>query len=782
MSGYEQTAPHTADLRVGWVAVAAWGGAWWGAAPTRGWGLLLAAATAVLALRLHHERRTSLAWGVLLCLVVSAALAAARHHQLVGSPVGQWGQQKAMATVTLRLTTDVRQFPSQGAVPASAVVDAHTVQVQARGHIIRQRATLRVRATGDLGDQLAQIPAGSLLRVEGRLGVAQPGRGHAAELMLRAPPTMLQEPRGWRAGVNRIRAGLRDSMRHSPPLQAGLLPSLVVGDTSGLDPQLEEDFRATGLTHLTAVSGTNLTLMLVFGSVLVRSVGLRGWWVRGSALLGVVAFVVLCRAEPSVVRAGAMGLVALGGLGRAGGTGRGLRHLCVAIWFLVLVDPWLARSMGFALSVCATAGILWWGQRWTAAMSWAPAWCAEAVTVPLAAQLATQPLVTSISDEVSVVGLVANALAGPFVGPATVAGLAAATVSVVSPPAASWVGWVAGWCVQPVVWTAQWGASLPAATWRWPASAPMLVALGALCLAAAPLVPEILARRVACLVAAGAMALACWRAPRPLGWPGPWQVAFCDVGQGDATVLRSGPGQAVLVDAGPDGATTVGCLQALGVKRLSAVVLSHYHDDHIAGLAAVLREFPTEHAVVNPVQSPVWAAREVQSLLAEATVPARPAAVGLVLSTPQARLEVVGVGASGVLAQAGEGESSAENDSSIVLVARLVDGLAVVLGGDVEPAGQQKVVADGWQPRAQVLKMPHHGSARQDRQFWCGSQAVVAVASAGYRNRHRHPAPTAVRLAQECGMRVLRTDLAGTVTLWLEGNQLQVRTERDGPP
>ena len=143
---------------------------------------------------------------------------------------------------------------------------------------------------------------------------------------------------------------------------------------------------------------------------------------------GVVAFVVVCRVEPSVLRAGAMGLVALAGVGLAGGRGKGLRHLCVAVWLLVLLEPWLARSVGFALSTLATAGILWWGRRWALAMTWAPAWLAESVAVPLAAQLATQAVVTAISGEVSVVGLAANALAGPFVGPATVLGLLAMLV------------------------------------------------------------------------------------------------------------------------------------------------------------------------------------------------------------------------------------------------------------------------------------------------------------------------------------------------------------------
>jgi competence protein ComEC len=95
------------------------------------------------------------------------------------------------------------------------------------------------------------------------------------------------------------------------------VPALVLGDTSGLDPALSEDFRATGLTHLTAVSGANLTLLLAFLLTVARWVGLRGWNLRIVGLVAVIIFVALCRTEPSVLRAAAMGLVALAALGSA---------------------------------------------------------------------------------------------------------------------------------------------------------------------------------------------------------------------------------------------------------------------------------------------------------------------------------------------------------------------------------------------------------------------------------------------------------------------------------
>lgn len=773
------------DLRLVPVAGGAWAGSWWGTSPTLDTGLALLTLALAVAALLHRVRGAAASLAMVGVLLATGCLGLARHTMLDQSRAAQLADERASVCLVARLGTDVRRHPARGVLPPSASVPADLLVIEGRGRSVQQRVPVQVRGTGPLADSLASVPAGTTLRMSGRLAPADPGQRWAAILTLRSPPQRVRGPGRMARAINHLRAGLRASMRHSPPSQAGLLPSLVVGDTSALDPEVEESFKATGLTHLTAVSGTNLSLTLVFLLGAARWAGARGWWVRATGLFGVAAFVIVCRAEPSVLRAGAMGLVALAGLGLAGGRGRGLRHLCVAVWFLVMIDPWLGRSLGFALSTLATAGILWWGQRWTRAMSWAPAWVGEAVAIPLAAQLATQVVVTSISGSISVVGLAANAVAAPFVGPATVLGLVAALISPLSGCVAAGVGWLAGWAVQPVLWIATAGASLPAATWRWPGSATMLGLLAGLCLVASFLVPALLGNRVLCGAAAALLMVASLRAPQPLGWPGEWTASFCDVGQGDATVLRAAPGQAVVVDVGPDPAPTLGCLRALGVNRVPLLVLTHYHDDHIEGLARLLDAMPVRSALLNPSLSPQTGAARVQRLLAIHGVPVIWAASGQLLRAGAVTWQTVGVGAQAVLASSGEGENSAENDSSIVAVADIASPqgrLRLVLGGDVEPAGQQRVVAQGWQPRAHVLKMPHHGSSRQDQRFWCESGARVAVASAGFRNGYGHPARKALSLANECGMTVLRTDLQGSLSMWVDEAGLQVRAQRDGPP
>src|SRR3954447_26168689 len=217
-----------------------------------------------------------------------------------------------------------------------------------------------------------------------------------------------------------------------------------------MSPDVVRDFQTCGLTHLAAVSGTNLTLVVGFLLVVARWVGVRARGLVLVGVIGVVAFVVLARPEPSVLRAAAMGSVALLGLGSRR-RDRGVRALGVAVVVLVLLDPWLAVSVGFVLSALATAGILLVAPPMRDALqAWLPRWAAEAIAVPFAAQLACTPVVAAISGQVSLVAVAANLLVAPAVGPATVLGLLGGVVVLVS-PLGTVLGSLAGWCAQWVV-------------------------------------------------------------------------------------------------------------------------------------------------------------------------------------------------------------------------------------------------------------------------------------------------------------------------------------------
>jgi competence protein ComEC len=536
----------------------------------------------------------------------------------------------------------------------------------------------------------------------------------------------------------------------------------------GLDPAVAEEFRATGLTHLLAVSGTNLTLLLGALLLTARALGVRGRALLALGLLGVLGFVLLARTEPSVLRAAVMGVVGLLALTRDGG-GRAVRSLGVAVLVLLLLDPALAVAPGFALSVLATGGIVLLAPRWRDALArWLPRWLAEAVAVPTAAQLACTPVVAGLSGQVSLVAVAANLLAAPAVGPATVLGLLAGCLGLVWPWAGRQVGTLATWCVGWIVEVAQRGAALPTAAVDWGTSAGALVVLTAMTLLLAWRGPWLVGSRARGLLLCLVLVVAVLVRPPTPGWPPRgWSVVACDVGQGDALVLPTAPGRAVLVDVGPDPAAVDRCLDDLGVETLDLLVLSHFHADHVDGLRGALEDRAVGEVWVSRVLDPADGAREVLALAQDRGVPVRPAPYAATWASADVHLQVLWPTAGEPAP--GPGDGSAANDASVVLLAE-VHGLRVLLTGDVEPPGQAALARTLPGLDVDVLKVPHHGSRYQDLDWLVSLRPEVALLTVGEDNGYGHPSPDLVRTLEGAGTRVLRTDTDGALAVLGDGD------------
>lgn len=773
--------------------------------------------------------------------LVALGLGGLREHLLVTSVPGRLAAEQAVAVIELQTVGDPERLAQT--VPSGSVlvrVPATTRVVAARGSTWRVRQRVTVLITGDQTGFWLAVPAGARLRVVGRLVPADPGTGEAAVVRIRGPSLVLDQPSAsWRL-TGRVRAGLRDAVGGLPPERRALVPALVVGDTSALTEDLNGRFRASGLSHLNAVSGANLALMLVFVLSLARWLGVRGWWLRLIGAACVLAFVAICRTEPSVLRAAAMGVVVLAGLGfgsvggslsatdddkpsreedsaskeaaaqagtdpgrsttasgAAAGRGglirmAGFRPLALAVVILLLADPWLCRSVGFALSVLATAGIVALARRWTDIAAAhlpdrVPRWLLEAITVPLAAQTATQAVVTAISGQVSVVGIVANALAGPCVGPATVLGFAAAGVSLVSRPLAAVLGWCAGWPAQVIIWIATASAALPGAVWHLPVGPAVVVGVAAASVVVAGLMPRLLRHPWLVAVALAALVIVLLRPPVHPGWPPKgWVVVACDIGQGDALVIDLGDHQAAVIDTGPEPGPIDQCLDELGVRVVPLLVLTHFHADHVGGLAAVASGRSVGLVLVSPLASPPAEAAIVGRLVAASPgAQLQTARVGAPLDVGRLHwltigpVRVVDAPAAGVLEDA---ESSAQNDGSIVGIATITSAtgppLRILFTGDVEPDGQRAILATGVSLAVDVLKVPHHGSSRQEQSFLAATGARIAITSSGFQNGYGHPAASTVRRLEQLGMTVLRTDLDGGVAVWVDDGEVGATVQR----
>jgi competence protein ComEC len=424
-------------------------------------------ATAAVVLAQPRRRRH---WLLAVAVGVSAGAAATAVHlvALRTGPVARLAPGAPHVDVRLRLVRDPVAVTSHTG-GRLVVADATAEAVRGPGGSWQDdRAPLVVFSVDR--SWLGLLP-GQRAEVSGRLGPPRPGDLVTAVLVVGEPPRLVGRPAVWQRAAGSVRDGLRAAVGPLPDDERGLVPGLVLGDVSQMPPSLTSAFRVTGLAHLNAVSGANVAIVL--GTVLaaVRWSGLG----RGArAIVGAAAltgFVVLARPSPSVLRAAVMGAVVLVA-GVSGRRARALPAASAAVLGLVVIDPFLARSPGFAMSVLATVAIVTVAPTWTARLARSmPRPVAAAVAVPAAAQLACTPVIVAVFGQLTPYAVPANLLAAPAVAPATLAGIGSALVAVVWPGFAGILAWVAG---LPAAWlalVARSGAALPGAGLTWPTGA-----------------------------------------------------------------------------------------------------------------------------------------------------------------------------------------------------------------------------------------------------------------------------------------------------------------------
>lgn len=702
----------------------------------------------------------------------------------------------------------VRASGRSSGVPASTAPPSQQADASGGGEAVRTPVLVLVRPGGrrTTAAWLRQLPTTGL-RLEAELSAPTrggPGRDIAAVLRVSAhgPPRMVHGPTVAQRAAGKLRAGLREATAGLHADARGLLPGLVVGDTSRLSPELEAAFGSTDMKHLLAVSGANLTILLaVFigppgtaqraerrGLAARLGIPLRGTAVWGAVLT--VGFVTVCRPDPSVLRAAACGLVVIAALA----TGRRrslLPALATAVLALLLYDPWLALDFGFLLSVLATGALLTLAPGWSAALRrrGVPARLSEALAAAAAAQTVCAPVVAVLAAHVSLVAVPCNLLAEFAVAPATVLGFAALAAAPVAMPFAHALAWLASWPTRCVAVIARTGAGLPGAEIGWPGGW-----TGALALAAATFVVVLAVSRLRllrgpwmCGLCALALLLALLR-PVPLvrpftGWPPPnWRMVACDVGQGDALVLATGRQHtAVVVDTGPEPDPVDHCLRSLGVTTVPLVVLTHFHADHVGGLAGVLRHRSVGAVQTTTLQEPAGQVSLVRRTAAREGVRLIGFTPGEHRKAGALEWRVLWPPASPDPSAPAIPPTDGPNDASITLLVRTA-GLRLFLPGDLEPDAQRLLLdAHPELPAVDVLKVAHHGSAHQAPELLERLHPRIALISAGADNPYGHPAPRTVAAVRSAGALVSRTDLNGALAVTGSAGGAAERAGHEGP-
>ncbi|TKJ31749.1 competence protein ComEC [Blastococcus sp. CCUG 61487] len=747
------------DLRLVPVAAVVWAGSLVAPYLTPPWLAAASLGAAGAAWRLGRRRTAgaTVLLAVLAGIAVTSGTAAVRETTRQASPFAALADHGTTVEVELVLGSVPHLLTGSGR--PRVLADATVTGLHDGAQDLRLDAPVLLFAPQDGWREL--LP-GQPVRTSVAVAPRRAGDTVVAVLSARGPPAPIGEPAPWHRLAGRLRAELAGSAaRVLEPRPAGLLPGLVVGDTRGMDPVLEEDFRRAGLSHLTAVSGANVAIVIaaVIWPLRRRAVDRRVLAIVGAAALA--GFVVLAGPEPSVLRAAAMGAVTL--LALASGRVRvAVPALAAAVCVLLLVQPGLAREPGFALSVAATAAIVLAAPTWSRRLrqrGW-PALVADALAVSAAAGLATAPLIAGFSGTVSLVSLPANLLAAPAVPPATVLGLLATVIGPVAGPAGDALVWCAGWPTRWLVQVAERAAQVPDAAPGWPAGTAGALLLATLLLGGGWALWRFARLRPLALAVLAGLVLVGWPVRQTVrGWPpADTVVVACDVGQGDALVLPVGPGAAVLVDAGPDVAAVDRCLDDLGVVSLPLVLLSHLDADHVGGLPGAL-----DGRAVGEVAT--GALSPVDDRLPAVDAVAHEAGAERILLQPGDRRQVGEVSLE-VLAPAPVLATAAAEPNDLSLVVRAtVRGVRVLLTGDLGAAAEARLRSGGADLRADVLKVPHHGSGDADAAFLAASGARVALISVGADNTYGHPARTLLDMLARAGMTVHRTDRDGDVAI-----------------
>jgi competence protein ComEC len=578
------------------------------------------------------------------------------------------------------------------------------------------------------------------------------------------------------ANSGRVRERASEGLgRGMPPREAELARGFVLGEDEGIDEATKEDFRRSGLSHLLAVSGENITLLALLAMPLLGALGIplreRLLWVLGL----IVVYVPVAGAGPSVQRAGVMG--AVGVLASLGGRRASrLYALALAAVATLAVDPGVAGDVGWQLSFAAVLGILLLARplgRAIAARLGTGRWrraLAEGLAVTVAATLATAPLIAFHFETLSTTTLVANVLAMPAVAPAMWLGMCSAALAQVpglpleplngiDTLLLAYIAQVASWCAEPG-W-AELHVHL----------GPVGLVATYLCLSALALLWlylarfEVLAGAPRGLAAAAIVCAAvCLELPGA-GGPGlpslrGLRVEVLDVGQGDAILLRPAGAQPVLVDGGPPGDGLARKLEEVGVSGLGAAVITHDQSDHAAGVEELFGRLPIGRLVFARL------GHETLAKAAAAGIEPDRVAAGQELRSGSLRLQVLWPPRE-LLSGPYPGQDP--NQLALVIEARW-RGFSMLLTADAEA---ESVPLDPGP--IDVLKVAHHGSddaglgSLLDR-----AHPKLAVISVGEGNPYGHPTQATLSTLADHHVPTLRTDEDGDLVIDVSGHSFRV--------
>jgi len=557
----------------------------------------------------------------------------------------------------------------------------------------------------------------------------------------------------------------------TPAPYDALLGSVVFGTSvSPLDQDLKESYKKVGLAHLLVASGTQVSILIGVCLMLIRIFRVPvGWGVITASFLNIL-FALMTGCGPSILRAAIMGEVTLLGL-LFNREGEIYTSLSLAALILMIVDPLIIFDIGFQLSFTATWALVYLAPVLEKKIP-------PLLAISAAPILATTPITLYNFNQLSPSALLVNTIVMPWVEILTVLGFASTALGAIFLPVAAVLNGTLLLILKlfnEIVYTF---SAIPGACLYLPA--PPLLVIGLYYAILIAMVEGRLKKEYLFRIGLALAVIGLWAALfSPLLAAKELVVSVIDVGQGDSILVQSPSGKTLLIDGGPKYKRSdagrrfvLPYLHKKGINKIDILVLTHPHDDHVGGLPSVIKDMPVglvfDSGQIHTSQSYL----DFLKLIYDKKIPYKVAREGQELD--------LGGGVLGQIINPSESfiEDSALNNNSVVI--RLIyKDATVLLAGDLEKAGEERILGMGWDIKSSILKVGHHGSRTSSSlEFLQKVRPKVALISAGAKNKFHHPHPSTLARLGDLGIRVFRTDLSGTVTIRSDGEKYTIETQK----
>lgn len=655
--------------------------------------------------------------------------------------------------------------------------------------------------------QLSDYPVGATIAFPGTLlsppiRSADPTRWSAPRILAFDTPHVTGQLGYFAQLAHRMRMSVLQLSDTLAGDQRGLVPGVALGYRDRMPADLTQDMRAASMTHMTAVSGAHLAIVISLVLALVAPLRPR-YLAAAFAGGGLWSFITLVGPHASVRRAGAcaVALIIAMGIGRPR---QSFAALMGGNLVLLAFDPSLARSWGWCLSMSATCAIIFLSppyMRWLARL--VPRPLATAIAVPAAAQTVVAPMIVLLNPTVGLWAIPANVIGSLALAPATIFGVASTVLGVIWPAGGRICAALAGLACEWIARVAHVFASLPGAALTWHRDAIGIIALVAmscaglaLAYAMGGLISKYRSGVLRVLAGASVIILIAIVAYRPLvigsargGDSAPfdenWAIIQCDVGQGAATLIRTAPHTVILFDTGKPTGKVITCLRRAEVSVLAAVVISHEHQDHVGDIPAVLAAVEVEQIISTRGPAPPQMREMFSRAAGQAGLEIR--RVDRSVDLPNFPIAARAIAPPASIGDLREEERA--NDGSIMLVVPLAGADFIITADATEWSQRQALGAlktgewACWGPIAPsackkepidrtkvvIAMMPHHGSADQNPDFARYLDPDVVILPVGD-NDYGHPTSRALALYE--GADIYRTDECGSLVFDERGRAL----------